>query len=81
MSVVASPVRSARSSCRPGFILTSGGALAAGDHLGASLDGVGDVRSTFSTAFMLISDPITAPGDLHRSAGLGQPLGERLKPL
>jgi hypothetical protein len=36
--------------------------------------------STFSTAFMSISGPITARleavGDLHRNGGLGQPLGE-----
>src|SRR5213082_1565383 len=37
--------------------------------------------STFSTAFMSISGPITAPrlepvGDLHRTGGLGEALGK-----
>ena len=37
--------------------------------------------STFSTAFMSISGPITAPelepvSDLYRPGGLGQPLGK-----
>ena len=39
-----------------------GGAFAAGDHLGALPDRLGMCASTFSTAFMSIIGPITAPG-------------------
>jgi hypothetical protein len=42
-------------------MLTSG-ALAAGDHLGALLDCVRDVRLDLLNRFMSISGPITAPG-------------------
>jgi hypothetical protein len=37
------------------------GALAAGNDLGALLDSVGDVASTFSTAFMSITAPGSKP--------------------
>jgi hypothetical protein len=53
-----------------------GGALAAGHHLDAFLHVSAMCASTFSTAFMSIRGPITAPGlepvgDLHRTRGLG----------
>ena len=44
----------------PNLYVDGGGALAAGHHLGALVDGVGDVRLDFPADFMSISGPITA---------------------
>ena len=42
--------------------MLTGGALAAGDDLGALLDGIGDVRLDLLTALLSISGLMTAPG-------------------
>ena len=42
--------------------MLTGGALAAGDHLGALLDGVGDVRLDLLDRLHVDQGPITAPG-------------------
>jgi hypothetical protein len=55
--------------------------LAAGDHLGAFLDGVGDVRLDFFDR-RHVDEPtdhrtqLYPVGDLHRTGSLGEALGE-----
>jgi hypothetical protein len=59
------------------------GALAAGDHLGAFLHGIGDVRLDLLDRLHVDQradhraglEPV---GDLHRAGGLGEALGEGL---
>jgi hypothetical protein len=58
-----------------------GGPLAAGDHLGALPDGVGDVRLDLFDRFHVDQWPddrtrLEPVGDLHRTGGLGEALGE-----
>jgi len=58
-----------------------GGALAAGDDLGALLDGIGDVRLDLLDGLHVDQradhgarlEPV---GDLHRTRGLGQAVGK-----
>jgi hypothetical protein len=58
-----------------------GGVLAAGDHLGALLDGVGNMRLDLLDSLHVDQradhgtrlEPV---GDLHRTCGLGEALGE-----
>src|SRR5438270_7670192 len=58
-----------------------GGPLAAGDHLGALLQGVGDVRLDLLDRLHVDQWPdhragLEPVGDLHRTGGLGETLGE-----
>ena len=58
-----------------------GGAPAAGDHLGALLDSIGDVRLDLLDRLHVDQGPdhgtrLEAVGDLHGTGGLGEALGE-----
>jgi hypothetical protein len=65
--------RHIRQHCRLEERATLRGALSAAKGLGTLLHGVGGVLSTFSTALMSISGPITALGSNPSTASSGPP--------
>jgi len=81
MSVVTSVSTVGSKKLPPNLYVDAGGALAAGDDLGALLDGVGGVRLDFLDRLHVDQradhrtrlEPV---GDLHRAAGLGEAFGK-----
>ena len=81
MSVVTSVRTVGSKKLPPRLCCRSGGALAAGDHLGVLLDGVGDVRLDFLDRLHVDQWPdhctrLEPVGNLRRPGGLGEPLGK-----
>src|SRR5258708_32767084 len=81
MSVVTSVSTVGSKKLPPTSMLMGGGALAAGDHLGALLDGVGDVRLDLLDRLHVDQGAdhgtrLEPVGDLHGTSGLGEALGK-----